>query len=319
MDVEALRFDSVCYTYPGQKRRAIDQFSLTVRKGEILALLGPNGSGKSTLLNLLVAHRPPEHGAILILGIDPTTHREQAVRQLGFVAQQNCLDPYSTARQNLSFQARLQDVRFDPADPVTGSWIDELGLNEYLDSMAMKLSGGQQRRVAIAMGLVHGPSILVLDEPATGLDPEVRYDLWRALRRINASGGVTILFSTHDLDEVELHAQSMAVIDSGVNRCHGPLADLKARLGAWVVGIDGTLASIDMNELQQAIVSACDGRKPFFQDASTLRVAIDDGADIANVRRNVFNLAERSAYGGLRVTWNRPSAEDVYLSAVNAN
>ncbi|MFF2959740.1 ABC transporter ATP-binding protein [Streptomyces sp. NPDC057963] len=207
---------------------AVRSVDLTVRAGEIVGLLGPNGAGKTTTLRMLTTLLAPTGGAATVAGCDLTTDPAGVREKCGYVAQSGGVDPHITVREELVTQARL--YRLPRADAVAraAALAADLGLTELLDRRCGALSGGQRRRLDIAMGLTHRPAVLFLDEPTTGLDPGSRADLWDLVRRLRDDFATTVVLTTHYLDEADALADRLVVIDRGAVVAEGTPAALKA-------------------------------------------------------------------------------------------
>ncbi|MFE6777169.1 ABC transporter ATP-binding protein [Streptomyces sp. NPDC057702] len=211
---------------PVQAVRGID---LTVRPGEIVGLLGPNGAGKTTTLRMLTTLLAPTGGAATVAGRDLVRDPAGVRRVSGYVAQSGGLDPHLTVREELVTQGRLYRLSRTEAVARGAELAADLGLGELLDRKTGALSGGQRRRLDIAMGLTHRPAVLFLDEPTTGLDPGSRADLWDLVRRVRGEHGTTVVLTTHYLDEADALADRLVIVDSGVVVADGAPRDLKRR------------------------------------------------------------------------------------------
>ena len=211
---------------PVEAVRGID---LTVREGEILGFLGPNGAGKTTTLRMLTTLLPPTGGAATVAGYDLVREPSAVRGACGYVAQSGGLDPTVSVREELVTQGRLYRLTKPQAALRARELAAELGLEDLLERKTSTLSGGQRRRLDIAMGLTHRPSVLFLDEPTTGLDPGSRADLWDLIRRIRAEHGTTVFLTTHYLDEADALADRLVVVDRGVVAAEGTPAHLKTR------------------------------------------------------------------------------------------
>ena len=217
-------------------RVALDGVTLSVAAGEIFALLGPNGSGKTTLFRILSTLLPPPPGRVTIAGHDPAAERDAVRRQIGVVFQSPGLDKQLTAAENLTHQGHLYGLRGAALSKRVADALAAVGLSDRAAERADRLSGGMRRRVEIAKGLLHDPRLLLMDEPSTGLDPAARLDLWSHLRRLCAERGVTILLTTHILEEAE-GASTVAVLDRGrLLACDAPAA-LKDAIGGDVISV----------------------------------------------------------------------------------
>ncbi|WP_418959170.1 ABC transporter ATP-binding protein [Streptomyces tritici] len=213
---------------PVEAVRGID---LTVRPGEILGLLGPNGAGKTTTLRMLTTLLPPTGGAATVAGHDLLRDPGAVRRRIGYVAQSGGVDPQETVRSELVAQGRLYGLSKAEAAARAGELAGELDLTDLLDRSTAALSGGQRRRLDLALGLVHRPEVLFLDEPTTGLDPGSRADLWALVRRLRDEHGTTVVLTTHYLDEADALADRLVIVDKGVVVAEGSPSALKAEHG----------------------------------------------------------------------------------------
>ncbi|HEY9374551.1 ABC transporter ATP-binding protein [Streptomyces sp.] len=213
---------------PVEAVRGID---LTVRQGEILGLLGPNGAGKTTTLRMLTTLLPPTGGAATVAGHDLLADPGAVRRRIGYVAQSGGVDPQETVRSELVTQGRLYGLSKADAAARTEELAHELDLTGLLDRSTAALSGGQRRRLDLALGLTHRPEVLFLDEPTTGLDPGSRADLWALVRRLRDEFGTTVVLTTHYLDEADALADRLVIVDKGVVVAEGSPAALKAEHG----------------------------------------------------------------------------------------
>jgi len=212
---------------------ALDSFDLTVERGGIFGLLGPNGAGKTTLIRILTTLLRPDGGSARIEGLDTASQGREIRRLIGVVPQENSLDRYLTARENLELHARLHGM----AAVVYRERIDRLlelfGLAGRQKDFPDTFSGGMQRRLVVARALVHEPRVLFLDEPTTGLDPQSRRAVWDYIRSI--AGTMTIFLTTHYLDEAEQLCDRLAIMDHGKLIALGSTAELKSQLSGGVV------------------------------------------------------------------------------------
>ncbi|MGH3679974.1 MAG: ABC transporter ATP-binding protein [Natronosporangium sp.] len=210
--------------------RALAGASFTVRPGEIFGLLGPNGAGKTTAIRILLTLLRPTAGQIRVAGTDVLS-RPVAVRRLvGWVPQERAVDPLLTGRENLRFVAGLYHLGAADRHRRAAELLALVELTEHADRLVRDYSGGMRRRLELAMGLVHVPLVLVLDEPTLGLDLAARRRLWRQVRRVRDTG-TTVLLTTHYLDEADRLCDRVALIDKGQIRAVDTPAGLKQRYG----------------------------------------------------------------------------------------
>lgn len=189
--------------------RVVDHVSFTVQRGEVFALLGPNGAGKTTTVETLEGYRIPDEGSIRVLGLDPVKQAQALKPQIGVMLQQDGLYPALTAREVLQLFAGYYE---NPQD--VDALIERVGLTSAIKTRCRRLSGGQRRRLALAVALVGNPTLVFMDEPTAGMDPQARLATWEIIRDLKRNG-VTILLTTHLMDEAERLADHVAIIDHG--------------------------------------------------------------------------------------------------------
>lgn len=212
---------------------ALDSFDLDIARGSIFGLLGPNGAGKTTLIRVLTTLMRQTSGTAFIEGLDTITHGKEIRRLIGVVPQENSLDRYLTARENLELHARLHGMEGTLYRRKIDELLELFGLAERQYDFPDTFSGGMQRRLVVARALVHTPRILFLDEPTTGLDPQSRHAVWDYVKSL--AGSMTIFLTTHYLEEADQLCKSIAIMDHGRLIAKGTTAELKERLTGGAV------------------------------------------------------------------------------------
>jgi len=302
----AIEASALSKTYPGPVV-ALAGVELTIARGTIFALLGPNGAGKSTTVRVLCTLTRPDRGSAQVAGVDVLADPVSARRVIGVVGQKHGADLEATGRENLVLQGEFYGIVGRGLKQRVEESLDRFGLAAAADRQAKTYSGGMQRRLDIAMGLLHRPRVLFLDEPTTGLDPEARVALWREIERLAAEERMTILLTTHYMDEADRLASELAIIDRGQIVARGAPEQLKSELQGD--GIQIELAESE-NANAGAALARLDGIREVELDGRTLRArARDGGAAIPSVLATL----ERHGIKATAVTVARPSLDDVYL------
>src|SRR6187431_1184097 len=211
--------------------RAVDGIDLAVEPGEIYGFLGPNGAGKSTTVHVLTTLLPPTSGTALVAGYDVVKDGPKIRGLIGVALQEAALDPLLTARDHLRLQATLQSVPKQQRGPRAEELLHRVGLVDAADRKVAGYSGGMKRRLDLALALVHSPRILFLDEPTTGLDPQSRTDIWNEVALMRREAGVTVFLTTQYLEEADVLADRVGIIDQGKIVAEGTPAELKAEIG----------------------------------------------------------------------------------------
>ncbi|MFN2453879.1 MAG: ABC transporter ATP-binding protein [Pyrinomonadaceae bacterium] len=198
-----------------ESRPAVSGISFTVRRGEAYGLLGPNGAGKSTTMRMIACRTPPTAGQLFVEGLDVNCAARRVRSCIGVVPQENNLDPDLNVRDNLLVQARYFRLSRAEALERSSELLKFVNLERRATSRIEQLSGGMKRRLMIARALLHKPRMLVLDEPTTGLDPQVRQEIWQRMEELRRTGGITIVLSTHYMEEAEKLCERLLVMDRG--------------------------------------------------------------------------------------------------------
>lgn len=231
----AIRIDGLTKTYAGGKK-ALKGIDLTVPAGSVFGLLGPNGAGKSTLINILAGLVIKTSGKVDIWGWDQDRNPRQSRASIGVMPQELNLDPFFTPRDALEVQAGLYGV--PKAQRRSDEILEMVGLTDKAGAYARTLSGGMRRRLLLAKALVHSPQVLVLDEPTAGVDIELRQMLWQNVRRLNKDRGMTIILTTHYLEEAEEMCDEIAIINHGQKVAQDSTVNLLGRLDARTMVIN---------------------------------------------------------------------------------
>lgn len=220
---DAIAVSDLLVVYPGG-RKALDGLSLQVGRGEIFGLLGANGAGKTTLIRVLTTLLLPTAGRVEVLGFDPVRQANAIKRRMGVVTQENNLDVDLDVAENLVFHCRYFGMKRSEYEGAIRYWLEILGLADKAKEDVMHLSGGTKRKLMLAKAFLTSPELLVLDEPTTGLDPEIRSVIWKAIGDFQRRGG-TVFLSTHHMEEAERLCDRVAVVQRGrIAACDSPAA-----------------------------------------------------------------------------------------------
>jgi ABC-2 type transport system ATP-binding protein len=288
--------------------RALDGLGFEVAGGTIFGLLGPNGAGKSTTVKILTTLARPDAGEATVAGHDVLREAARVRRSIGVVAQRSGVDRDLTGRENVKLQGHLQGMRGRELDRRVDELLEQFGLADAARRVARTYSGGMQRRLDIAMGLVHRPKVLFLDEPTTGLDPEVRAAMWREIERLKADEGLTILLTTHYMEEADRLASQLAIVDRGRVVAEGSPAELKSSLQGDAVHVE--LEGANVNGSVEAALRGVPGLREVMVAGRALHARVDDGARAVP---GVLAALDSHSVPVATVTVARPSLDDVYL------
>jgi ABC-2 type transport system ATP-binding protein len=261
--------------------RAVDGIDLHVSPGEIYGFLGPNGAGKSTTVLMLTTLLPPTAGTARVGGYDVRTEGPKVRSVIGAALQEAALDPLLTGRDHLRLQTMLQAIPRAERKPRQEELLERVGLTEAADRKVRGYSGGMKRRLDLALALVHHPSILFLDEPTTGLDPQSRTALWAEVARLAREDNVTVFLTTQYLEEADVLADRVGIIDHGTIVAEGTPAALKAEIGRPSVHV------IPCNEADRPRIEALLGALGEPLGDGELAVRLHDGVGMADVIRSL--------------------------------
>jgi ABC-2 type transport system ATP-binding protein len=285
---------------------ALDGVSFAVREGEVFALLGPNGAGKSTTVRVLTTLSKPDSGNATVAGHDVVAHPNRARTAIGYVPQDSGIDREATGRENLMLQGRIYGMRGAELARRVDDLLTLVGLADAADRIVRGYSGGMKRRLDIALGLVHRPSVLFLDEPTTGLDPEARVAMWEEVQRLAAQESLTILLTTHYLEEADQLADRLAIVSRGRIVVEGTPEELKR-------GLQGELVTVELRDGSTdavAVVERFEGARETAADGHHVRTRVPNGAQAIPA---LLSALEGAGIAVASVAASRPSLDDVYL------
>ena len=302
----AIEAHGLIKTYP-KDVKALDGLSFDVEPGTIFGLLGPNGAGKTTAVKILTTLARPDGGEARVAGIDVVAQPDRVRRAIGVVAQGSGVDVQATGRENLRLQGQLYAMRGRALEQRADELLARFGLVDAADRITRGYSGGMQRRLDIAMALVPDPSVLFLDEPTTGLDPEVRAEMWQEISRLAAEHGKTVLLTTHYLEEADQLAAHLAIVDRGKVVAAGTPDALKRELRGDAVHVELVAES---NGAVHAALERVAGVRDIVVDGRALRARADDGGRAVP---SVLQALEAHGVAVASVRVARPSLDDVYL------
>jgi ABC-2 type transport system ATP-binding protein len=284
-----------------QTVEAVRGVDLQVEKGEIFGVLGPNGAGKTTTIRMLSTLIAPDAGTAVIAGHDLLKDPAAVRRELGYVSQAGGVEDTTSARAQIMMAARIHAID-DPKGATTGV-LDRFDLTELADRPGRTLSGGQKRRVAIAIGLVHNPPLLFLDEPTTGLDPQNRANLWDRIKQLREAG-TSVLLSTHYLDEADALCDRLMIVDHGLVVAEGTPAALKRE-------VSGDVITLRVNELERAAETLKPYARETRVDEDMLRVYVDDGE---HTLPTLLRALEEQGLALSSIALDRSTLDDVFLA-----
>jgi ABC-2 type transport system ATP-binding protein len=288
--------------------RALDGLSFSVPEGMVFGLLGPNGAGKSTTVKILTTLSRADEGQARVAGLDVVEHPDDVRRSIGVVAQKSGLDPEATGRENARLQGQIYGLRGRELDERVDELLRQFGLADAADRLVRGYSGGMQRRLDIALALVHRPRVLFMDEPTTGLDPEVRASMWQEISRLAREEGLTVLLTTHYMEEADVLASRLVILDRGRLVAEGSPDELKGELRGDAIHVE--LGEAEANGRVQTALDRVPGIREATVDGRLLHARADNGARAVPA---VLQALEAGGIAVAAVTVARPSLEDVYL------
>jgi ABC-2 type transport system ATP-binding protein len=293
----------------GRTVHAVRGISLDIEPGELVAVLGPNGAGKTTTMRMLTTLIPPTAGSAEVAGYDVVTASAQVRRRIGYVGQGNGAAHAQRVGDELNSQGAIYGLDRRASRRRSGELLDALDLTELARRKVSDLSGGQRRRLDVAIGLVHAPSLLFLDEPSTGLDPQNRANLWDHILRMRDEHGMTIVLTTHYLDEADSMAERVVVVDHGEVIADDDPESLKSTLaGDRVVA---TAASREGAVALARLAASLPGARDVEVDGAQVSARVKDGPS-ALPELVIAAVSDGVVVAGAQV--HRPTLDDVFLS-----
>jgi ABC-2 type transport system ATP-binding protein len=287
--------------------QALDGVSFAVRSGEIFGLLGPNGAGKSTTVRVLATLTTPDEGRAVVAGHDVVRDANAVRRTIGYVPQESGVDRNATGRENLLLQGRIQGLGGRDLRARVDELLLLVGIYDAADRIVRGYSGGMKRRLDIALGLIHRPTVLYLDEPTTGLDPEVRASMWEEVRRLAGQEQLTILLTTHYLEEADELAQRVAIVSQGSVVVEGTPEELKSRLEGDAVHLE---LEDGQAERAQSVLMRIGARSLALVEPRTVVARVENGG---RALPGILSALESEGVAVATVSVSRPSLDDVYL------
>ncbi len=287
---------------------AVDHVDLNVHNGEIFGLLGPNGAGKSTMINMLTTLLSPTEGTARIMGFDIERQTGDIRKIIGVVFQNTILEDDLTAKETLDIHARLYDVPKDVREKKIAELLELFHLQDRKNDLVGKFSGGMKRRLEVAKGILHDPKVLFLDEPTVGLDPQSREVIWSYIEKVNKEKQMTIILTTHYLDEADRLCNRISMIDNGKIAALGTVPELKASISRY------DIVEVELESANEQAVSKIK-HMPFTKDVvltegNTLRITLDKGSNIFSHLVEELNNGKSEIKS---ISLQQPSLDDVFL------
>jgi ABC-2 type transport system ATP-binding protein len=284
------------FTVKKEKVAAVSDLDLDVARGELVAFLGPNGAGKSTSLRMLTTLLPPTSGSATVVGHDIATDPAGVRARIGYIGQGNSAGHNQRVRDELLSQGAFYGMTRRDTAKRADELLESLDLAPLRNRGVMGLSGGQKRRLDIALGLIHSPELLFLDEPSTGLDPQSRANLWQHIIELRREKGTTIFVTTHFLEEADQYAERVLVMDHGRMIADDTAGNLKTTLA-------GDVITLGFASAEDAAAAQVEG----VRDGSTVTLTVDHG-------ERLLPTLLRSLDGVVTATLRQPTLDDVFLA-----
>jgi ABC-2 type transport system ATP-binding protein len=309
----AIEVDNLRKTFRSKKAKrmtveAVKGISLSVTSGEIFGFLGPNGAGKTTTLRMLTTLLSIDSGTAMVAGFDLKKNPKEVRRHIGYVSQAGGGDLYATGWENLILAGRLYGMTQKAVEQRANELADLMAIREILPRVVKTYSGGQKRRLEVALGMIHSPKILFLDEPTTGLDPQNRANMWEQVQKLRAMG-TTVFLTTHYLEEADMLADRLAIMDDGLIVAQGTPKELKQQISGDVIQVRLKAGHPDINEIKSTLT-----KEPYIWEirfeGENVYLYVDDGTRVV---QPVLGLLEQEKIEIDAISFSRPSLDDVFL------
>jgi ABC-2 type transport system ATP-binding protein len=286
---------------------AVKGVDLEVKQGEIFGFLGPNGAGKSTTLNMLTTLSTPTSGKAMVAGFDLLKQAKKVREQVGYVSQAGGADTFSNAFENLVLQARLYGIAKPEATQRAKDLVERFQMTDFAERDARTYSGGQKRRLELALGIVHSPKLVFLDEPTTGLDPQSRAYFWEEIKRLKKDG-MTIFLTTHYLEEADNLCDRVAIIDHGTIVALGTQLELKRQIGAESIVVEFT--NEKDREKANTLFSGMEFVQRIVVQENKMHLYVQNGEGLI---AEVLRILDKEGTTIQTIGLSRPSLDDVFL------
>jgi len=285
---------------------AVDNVSIKVGKGELFGLLGPNGAGKTTLISMLVTMKKPTSGLAMVNDLDVSKHASGVRKSIGIVFQDPSLDEELTAYENLEMHCAMYGVEKAEREKRINEVIEAVELKDRLKDVVKTFSGGMRRRLEIARGLLHYPSVLFLDEPTIGLDPQTRTHIWGYIKKLKEEHGITIVLTTHYLDEADNFCDRIAIIDYGKIIAMDTPAALKNSMGGDMIEVESTKTD-ELIEMAKELEWVKETKKSV-EGKVLLRVELGE-----QKIPELMNLCSKAGIPIRSISLRKPTLDDVFM------
>ena len=302
---DAIAVENLSKTYNGTVK-AVERISFSVHAGEAFGFLGPNGAGKTTTVSILTAGLAPTAGHAVVDGVDVFRSPDLIKKRIGLVFQESTADSDLTGRENLELAAALFGVPRRDVKAKIDSLLERMQIGDAADRLARTYSGGMRRRLELAVGIIHSPRVLFLDEPTLGLDPQGRAGFWRYVQELRKDHGMTVFLTTHYLDEADSICDRIAIIDHGHIVATGSPSELKDRLGGDVV----TIRPVRADPALDGVLHGVPGALTVSSQDGAYRIKATRGEELVPA---LVEACTRAGVGLSSVSVKRPSLDEVFL------